>query len=183
MIGRLASFGCMLLLLAACASQASPTAQSLPAANVSLAQNLSLAEGTVQIGEQIPELSYEQAGKKVALSDFRGKVVVLNFWQTTCVPCRTEMPDFEAIARERQDVVFIGVNKDENAEVVQRFASEIGVSYVLPLDRDGSISQAFNVNYLPTTYFIDPNGLVQKIHVGAISRSQTLKLISDFGQP
>ena len=136
---------------------------------------------SVQVGEVVPELSFELAGKTVKLSDFRGKTVVLNFWATWCGPCRLEMPDFQALSQSRSDVVFIGINKEENEQQVRTFAAEVGATFPLVLDRTGEILANFGVTIgLPTTYFIDKNGIIQKIHIQAITRSQLIQYLDEL---
>ncbi len=135
----------------------------------------------VQVGEEVPELTFELNGNVVRLSDFRGKTVVLNFWATWCGPCRLEMPDFEALQRERSDVIFIGINMRENEPQVRKFASEVGATFPLVLDRTGDIAASFNVNLgLPTTYLIDSAGIIQKVELRALTRSQLTKYLDDL---
>jgi thiol-disulfide isomerase/thioredoxin len=174
----------LLLLVAGCggATTASPPAGDPDAVRIGL--NAALEEGkTVQVGEAMPELTFELAGQPARLSDYRGKTVVLNFWATWCGPCRVEMPDFEALSRSRPDVVFIGVNKQENEPAVRKFGAEVGVTFPLLLDRSGDIAASFGVlNSLPTTFFIDAGGVVQKSQVGAMTRSQMTKYLDDLAQ-
>lgn len=173
----------IMLILVACGNQTPSTSgDAIDPAKVQIATNPSVPAGAkVEAGEIVPDVSFEQNGKTTKLSDLRGKMVVLNFWQTTCTPCKLEMPDFEALSRTRNDTVFIGINKDENESVVRKFASELGVTYLLPLDRTSSVVQAFNVSFLPTTYLIDKAGLIRKIHIGPLTRSQMTQLLDEFG--
>ena len=99
-------------------------------------------------------------GKSLRLSDLRGKVVVLNFWASWCVPCRWEMPSFERIWQEYrdQDVVFVGVAVSDEEEDVRAFAEKVGVSYPLGLDTSGKITVAYRATTLPTTVLIDRRG-------------------------
>jgi thiol-disulfide isomerase/thioredoxin len=171
----------LLLALVGC-GQAKPTpAQGDPSAvRIGINPVLDLAK-PVQVGEEVPELTFELAGKAVKLSDFRGKTVVLNFWATWCGPCRLEMPDFEALQRERSDVIIIGINQRENEEQVRKFASEVGATFPLVLDRTGDIAANFNVNLgLPTTYLIDSQGIIQKVELRAMTRSQLAKYLDEL---
>src|SRR3989344_352968 len=90
-------------------------------------------------------------GKTYRLSDYRGKVVVLNFWATWCPPCRYEMPSME---RAHQKV------KGEEKNTVFAFTGQYPVSFPLPLDLDGSVIAKYPVIGLPTTLIIDPRGQV-----------------------
>ena len=172
----------LLLVLAGCGGGASTQAPAGAPGPARIGLNPALEPGaSVQVGEAMPELTWELDGAPVKLSDFRGKLVVLNFWATWCSPCRVEMPDFEALGQSRGDVVFIGVNKQESEGAVRKFAAEVGVTFPLLLDRSGDIAASFGVlNNLPTTYFIDAAGVVQQSHIGAMTRSQISKYLDDM---
>ncbi len=171
----------LLLALAGCGAAKTPLAQGDPSAvQIGLNPVLDPARG-VQVGEEVPELTFDLDGKPVKLSDFRGKTVVLNFWATWCGPCRLEMPDFEALQRERSDVIFIGINQRENEAQVRKFATEVGATFPLVLDRTGDIAASFNVNLgLPTTYLIDSAGIIQKVELRALTRSQLAKYLDEL---
>src|SRR5690606_35153974 len=93
-------------------------------------------------------------GDHVSLSDFRGQPVVLNFWATWCVPCRTEMPDLQD-AHNEEDVVVLGVNWQESESVVQGFLDEFELTFPIALDREGGVREHYGVVGLPATFFID----------------------------
>ena len=108
-------------------------------------------------------------GKTYKLSDFRGQVVVLNFWATWCPPCRFEMPSMESAWQmlEGKGVMFLGVNVGEDEDTIFEFTGEYPLSFPLPMDRDGSVIKAYDVVGLPTTYVIDPKGRVTHRAVGS----------------
>ena len=122
-------------------------------------------------------------GKKVSLSDFKGKPVVVNFWATWCGPCKLEMPWFEEFSKKYKDqgLVVLGLNQDDGlapAEVA-RAAQHIGVSYpVLMPDKDDAISKQYGgVDYLPETFYIDRTGKIVSVSAGAPSKDQMQGLI------
>ena len=98
------------------------------------------------------------------MSDFEGKVVVLNFWASWCPPCRWEMPFFERMSQEyeEQDVVFLGVAISDTLENVRAFAEGVGVTYPNGLDETGEIARNYSVVSLPTTFFIGKDGNVER---------------------
>lgn len=111
-----------------------------------------------------------------------GRPVVLNFWASWCFPCRTEMPEFDEVARTRPDVQFIGIAVEDNLEPARDFAAEIQVSYPLAFDETGEISEAYPHIGLPTTYFIAPDGTVARQVQGQINGALLAALIDfDFG--
>jgi len=103
-------------------------------------------------------------GKTIRLSDFAGEVVVLNFWASWCPPCRWEMPAFEEIYQEYHDqgVTFIGIAMSDTLEEASALAEQTGVTYPLALDTTNEVVRAYEVRSLPTTFFIDKDGRIQR---------------------
>ena len=112
-------------------------------------------------------------GASVALTDFRGRHVLLNFWASWCGPCRGETPALQAFFEERAPgLVVVGVNQQESREAAAAFAGEFGVTYPIALDADGRVSAAYRVSTgLPVSFLIDPAGVVRAIHRGALTRA------------
>jgi thiol-disulfide isomerase/thioredoxin len=103
-------------------------------------------------------------GKEVRLSDFRGRVVLLNFWATWCPPCVREMPSLDRLHAELgQDVDVLAVSEDSGgAEAVTRFLAKTPVrSMTLYLDRQKRLERAFDTRALPTTFIIDQDGRIR----------------------
>lgn len=113
-------------------------------------------------------------GATHSLSDYRGKVVVLNFWATWCIPCRAEMPDLEHEARvHRSDpVAILGMDWKESAAPVRDFTEGLGVTYPMLLDADGHVYDTYRVGALPTTFIIDAQGRLLKSRIGIASRDE-----------
>lgn len=107
-------------------------------------------------------------GKIYRLADFRGKVVVLNFWATWCPPCRYEMPAMERAWQKVKEkgVVFLAVNVGENEDQIFQFTGDYPVSFPLLLDQKGEVVKLYPVIGLPTTYIIDTSGQVTHRVVG-----------------
>ena len=113
-------------------------------------------------------------GQEVSLSDYRGNVVMINFWATWCPPCRAEIPDFEAAYQARQDdgFVVLGVNVEEPREAVAPFAQAIGMSYPVLLDRRGQVMKMYRAPGLPISLILDRDGVIQVRHVGFLTGKQ-----------
>ncbi len=110
-------------------------------------------------------------GNSVRLSDFRGKVVFLNFWATWCPPCRAEMPDIEKVHQKYkdQDVVVLGVDLRENASTVRAFVEDGGYTWVFLLDTTGEVGSMYSVSAIPTSYFVDKKGIIRAVTIGGMT--------------
>ena len=107
-------------------------------------------------------------GKPYRLADFRGQVVVLNFWATWCPPCRYEMPSMERAHKKVQGekIALLAVNVGESEEQVFEFTGRYPVTFPLLLDEEGKVIRLYPVIGLPTTFIIDPRGRVTHRAVG-----------------
>jgi peroxiredoxin len=117
-----------------------------------------------------PEFSLRTpGGQVVSPAQLRGKVVILNFWATWCRECRTEMPGFEALHRhfEPRGLAVVGVDSREGATTVQRYARELGLTFPLVLDPDGTVTARYGVIGLPTTFVIGRDGRAVALAIGA----------------
>lgn len=110
------------------------------------------------------------AGDSLRLSDLRGQTVLLNFWATWCAPCLEEIPELIALHDELSPHGFtvVGISIDpEGADLVGPFSEDLGITYPLPLDTDGSVAEAYGgVWALPTTYVIDAEGQITQRVIG-----------------
>ncbi len=113
-------------------------------------------------------------GARHSLSSYRGRVVVLNFWATWCIPCRAEMPDLEHEARIHRggSVAIVGVDWKESSGQVTDFTAALGVSYPMLLDSDGQVYARYLVAALPTTFIIDAGGRLLKSRIGIAGRDE-----------
>ena len=129
-------------------------------------------------------------GNKVTLSELRGKVIVVNFWATWCLPCREETPAFEKAYERYKDsgMVILGVNLTDQDSVsnVESFVQEFKLTYPILLDRDGSVSNTlYQIRGLPTTFFVNREGIIRTVVVGGpmsetFIRSKIEALLEEF---
>jgi peroxiredoxin len=121
-----------------------------------------------------PDFTLKDAdGKVVHLSDYRGKVVLLDFWATWCGPCKIEIPWFMDLERKDKDKGFevLGVAMDDEGwEAVKPFAMQLGINYRLVMGNDETAQMYGGVDALPTTFLIDRSGKVAAVHVGLANR-------------
>jgi peroxiredoxin len=112
-------------------------------------------------------------GKTVRLSDFRGKVVLLDFWATWCGPCKIEIPWFMEFQRKNQDkgLVVLGVSMDDEGwEVVKPYLAHMKINYRVVIGNDQTAQLYGGVDALPTTFLIDREGKIAAVHVGLADR-------------
>ncbi len=109
-------------------------------------------------------------GGQLRLSDLRGQSVVINFWASWCPPCRAEMPAIEKVYQAYKDrgLVVLAVNTtfQDNEAAAAAFVREFGLTFLIPLDRDGSVSQRYQLRGLPSTFFVDRNGIIRSVVIG-----------------
>ena len=122
-------------------------------------------------GFSAPDFSLELlGGGQVTLSELRGKVVLVNLWASWCPPCRAEMPAIERVYRSYKDLglVVLGVNttNQDSESAAASFVQEMGLSFPIPLDRSGAVSASYNLRGLPSSYFIDRQGIIRSVVVG-----------------
>jgi len=110
-------------------------------------------------------------GKKASLSDYKGKPLIINFWATWCIPCIKEMPDLQKLYKERKKdgLELLMINAKESTRVVKKYIEEGGYSFRVLLDENGNVLREYQVFGLPSTFFIDENGIVQYFYMGELT--------------
>lgn len=114
-------------------------------------------------------------GRTVQLADYRGKVVLLNFWATWCGPCKIEIPWFTEFERKHKDQGFavVGISMDDEGwNAVKPFISEYRINYRVLMGNDAVAKLYDGVEALPTTFFIDREGRIAAVHEGLVSKSR-----------
>ena len=107
-------------------------------------------------------------GSKVNLKDFRGKVVMLNFWATWCPPCRREMPSMEKLYSriDRNKIDIAAVNIQEKKETVSDFVSQNNYTFPVLIDEEGKAASIYQIRSIPTTFIVDKAGYIRAQFIG-----------------
>ena len=124
----------------------------------------SASQGSPAPEFELPDLS----GQTVRLADYRGQVVVVDFWASWCSPCKEELPVLEELYQKyRGDgLTIVGVNLDEEAEDAKGFLESTGVTFPVGLDPEGAIADKYAPPKMPTSYIIDPEGNIVHVQAG-----------------
>ena len=106
--------------------------------------------------------------REINLNDYRGKNVILNFWATWCGPCNFELPFIKAVDEEwsKAGVVIIAVNTQDTFERASIYAKTNELKFIIPVDVKGSLINLYGVRGMPTTFFINRDGIITSIKIG-----------------
>lgn len=139
---------------------------------VALAIKLRPQLNLIEVGSTAPDFDAVQlpTGKPVTIEDYRGKVVLLNIWATWCPPCKVEMPSMERLHRKLAGTDFrlVAVSVDEDdSTAVNKFVKEMGLTFEILHNRDGSIRRIYQTTGVPESFVIDRDGVIVKKIIGA----------------
>lgn len=130
------------------------------------------SQGT-RIGDTAPDFELPSLeGQSISLSSLQGKPVLLNFWATWCPPCREEMPYLQNIHQKwsGMGLKILAIDVGESSSTAREFIEERAFTFMVLLDTDQRVAlEKYNVRNIPTSYFIDKNGKIQGIKIGAFS--------------
>lgn len=123
------------------------------------------------VGRPAPDFTLTTLnGDTFTLSEYLGTPLVLNFWATWCGPCRREMPALQAAAiRYDGEALIVGIDQGEDASVVQPFVEEFALTFPIPMDTELAVADLYNVKGLPTTYFVDGDGIIRYVWSGEMN--------------
>lgn len=141
-------------------------------------------------GDQVKNFTLKDlSGKSVSLDQFKGKVVVLNFWATWCPPCRNEMPEFDEMDKELKKsggAVLLAVNmtdgRRETKSKVEKFMKETGYTMTVLLDSEQELAGYFGIRYIPSTFIIDREGRLTGQIQGGTTKAAVMKLVDEAGK-
>ncbi len=134
--------------------------------------------------DQAPDFTlYTLEGTEIKLSNYLGKIVILDFWATWCAPCRKSIPDLISIQDEYEDdLVVIGISFDQPASQnnLQQFINNFGINYPVVLGTN-EVSEAYgNIQAIPTSFIIDTEGNIINKHIGLVPKSTLIEEINSL---
>ncbi len=145
-------------------------------------EDAAVAGPQASAGEPAPSVEMvDFDGVDMTLAEYSGTPVVLNFWATWCPFCIAEMPDFQTVSQDTLgDVAFLGVNIQDDPTAAAAMATETGVTYRLTRDPQGVVYAAFGGIGMPTTVFVDADGMIREVVTGQMSEEQLRSKISEY---
>ena len=118
-------------------------------------------------------------GGEVALSELRGQVVIVNLWASWCPPCRAEMPAlqevYEAYGELGLEILAVNTTYQDSQAAAARFVEEYGLTFPIPLDQTGEVSRHYLLRALPTSFFIDRDGVIRNVVIGGPMSKTTIQ--------
>ena len=135
------------------------------------------ANGTLEGQQAIPHAGFQAPdfeletldGTTVQLSDLRGQAVIINLWATWCPPCRAEMPALQKVYEAHQDrvaILAINTTNEDSIDAIQKFTQSNDLTFPILLDKTGTVAKSYQLRSLPTSFFVDPTGMIQEVVIG-----------------
>lgn len=140
-----------------------------------IVSNVLSEDEAVDVGEQAPDFQLTQLNgenvENLRLSDLKGKGVMLNFWATYCEPCKREMPYMESLYPQYKEkgVEIVAVSVDMTEIVINKFVNQYDLTFPILHDKSSEVMDAYGIKPLPTTYFIDENGVIVERVLGELT--------------
>lgn len=120
---------------------------------------------------QLQQINENNEAETIRLSELEGKGVMLNFWATYCPPCEAEMPFMENLYPEYEDkgIEIVAVSLDSTQLVVDRFIDKYDLTFPIPYDKKGEVTDLYKIGPMPTTFFINPDGTINDVTEGGLT--------------
>jgi len=131
-----------------------------------------------QVGKPAPDFQFQNPdGQAASLSDLQGKLVLINFWNTQCPPCVYEMPYIQQVYDEwsGKGLVVLAINTGESSSRVREFLQSYGFSFPVLLDANLDVTLGYRAQYIPTTFLIDKDGIIQGVKIGPFQSKEEIE--------
>jgi cytochrome c biogenesis protein CcmG, thiol:disulfide interchange protein DsbE len=137
---------------------------------------------TVKVGAPAPDFSLPSLdGGTIALSDFKGKPLVLSIGASWCPDCAKELPILAGLKQKYADLSIVWIDSREDPKIVQKFVDQNEITYPVGLDKDGKFSNQFHVYAIPTVLFIDSAGVIQAVFIEVLPDADVQSALQKIG--
>jgi len=136
---------------------------------VALAAMTAVTSHAVAVQDEAPDFTLKSLeGSNLRLEEYRGQVVLINFWASWCGPCRQEMPLLDRLHHRYEDTGFavLGINVEGEIKPAQEIVDKTNVTFPVLIDEDQKVSEMYNLEAMPSTVVVDRDGVVRYIHRG-----------------
>lgn len=150
---------------------------------------LPFSVSAISVGETVPSFKAPtiDGSKSLALEEYRGKVVLIDFWASWCPPCLRSLPKYDDLRLEigTDNFEIVAINVDENTNDARKFLQKHPVNYPIAKDPKGILPSVFGIKAVPTSYLVDKNGVIRYVHVAfkegdiELLKVEIKKLIAD----
>jgi cytochrome c biogenesis protein CcmG/thiol:disulfide interchange protein DsbE len=135
------------------------------------ANTLQASQEAASVGFLAPNFTLTTMdGESVTLSDLRGHAVIINLWASWCLPCRAEMPAMQNVYDQYKEsgliILAVNASNQDNLASAQAFVDGLSLTYPILLDIEGKVSNLYNLLALPTTYFVNTEGIIEELVIG-----------------
>ncbi|MCC6165881.1 MAG: TlpA family protein disulfide reductase [Caldilineaceae bacterium] len=138
-------------------------------------------ETGIAVGKRAPNFQLTlDDGRALTLHDLQGRPVLINFWATWCGPCRLEMPEIVRAASTTPNLVVLAVNVQEQRPQIEAFAKDFAMEMPIVRDETGDVQNLYQIRGMPTTYFIDGDGIVRAVWAGVLTPDRLAKLLDEI---
>ncbi len=120
-----------------------------------------------ELGRPAPDFTVSDSSKTIRLADYRGKVVLVNFWATWCAPCIEELPSLEALQKQMPQVVVIAISIDDDLDAYHRFLTDHEVTLLTVNDPQQHVNTLYGTHLFPETYVVDGGGYIRRKFISA----------------
>jgi cytochrome c biogenesis protein CcmG, thiol:disulfide interchange protein DsbE len=137
---------------------------------------------TFRAGVAAPDFTLPTlAGEQLSLSQFRGKPVMLNFGASWCPDCRKELPLLQKLQTQYPDLVIFYVDTEEPVETVRAYVEKFQMTWPVVLDKDGVVGKQYLLSGVPYIFFVDKDGIIQKVFIETLTEQQALESLAAVG--
>jgi thiol-disulfide isomerase/thioredoxin len=133
-----------------------------------LMNSLLFGIGPASVGKIAPDFKLKELknGKYISLQNYRGQIVILDFWATWCAPCKESLPELARLDSENNSLKVLAINIDDKKDNAIKFVDKYGLKFTVPYDQEKNVVASYEIPAIPTAIIIDQEGFIRFLHIG-----------------